>query len=100
MCLLYTYAVIDWVTSLSKPLRQRSSSELVISVIFIPILQIKESGEEVAGNFLELIQMLLKDPEARQDFFMVRHYHLHLCGANVSFHYNNQAVNDTCYYKL
>lgn len=44
----------------------------------MPILQINESGEEVAVNFLELIQILLKDPEAKQVFFMVRHYNLHL----------------------
>lgn len=43
-----------------------------------PILQKNEPGEEVAVNFLELIQILLEDPEARQAFFMVRHYHSHL----------------------
>lgn len=44
-------------------------------VIFIPVLQLKESKEEeVAVNFLELIQNLLKDPEERQDFFSVRQY--------------------------
>lgn len=39
---------------------------------FNSILQIKESEEEVAANFLELIQTLLKDPEERRDFFSVR----------------------------
>lgn len=38
------------------------------------LLQIKESGEEIAVQFLELIQTLLKDPEARQDFFLVSQY--------------------------
>lgn len=61
-------------TSFSKPLRFLLNSELVLCVIFFPILQKNEPGEEVAVNFLELIQILLEDPEARQAFFMVRHY--------------------------
>ncbi len=54
----------------------------MICVIFMPILQMKESEEEeIAVKFLELIQTLLKDPEERRDFFLVRQYHLHVCGA-------------------
>lgn len=58
----------------------------------MPILQMKESEDEIAVNFLELIQTLLKDPEVRQDFFLVRQSHLHFCGAksnsvNITFHY-------------
>lgn len=55
----------------------------------MPMLQTKESLEEVALKFLELIQTLLKDPEARQDFFMVRHYPVE----------PTPAVNIICYSK-
>lgn len=49
------------------------------------ILQMKESEEEeVVVHFLEVIQSLLEDPDERQDFFLVSHYHLHLCGAKHS----------------
>ncbi|XP_044042797.1 zinc finger protein 16-like isoform X2 [Siniperca chuatsi] len=34
------------------------------------LVDMKESEEEIAVNFLELIQTLLKDPEERQDFFL------------------------------
>lgn len=46
---------------------------LLIKCVFFHfiLLQIKESDEEITVQFLELIQTLLKDPEARQDFFMV-----------------------------
>lgn len=55
-------------------------------IFFLPILQMKESEEEeMAVNFLELIQSLLKDPEERRDFFLVRQYHLHSRGAKSSF---------------
>lgn len=38
---------------------------------FLLLLQMNESGEEAALNFLESIQSLLKDPEERRDFFSV-----------------------------
>lgn len=51
----------------------------------MPILQMTEpEEEEVVVNFLELIQTLLKDPEERRDFFLVRRYHIHICGARFS----------------
>ncbi|XP_038595162.1 zinc finger and SCAN domain-containing protein 2-like isoform X2 [Micropterus salmoides] len=34
------------------------------------LVDMKESEDEIAVNFLELIQTLLKDPEVRQDFFL------------------------------
>uniref|UniRef100_A0A3B4YNK8 C2H2-type domain-containing protein n=1 Tax=Seriola lalandi dorsalis TaxID=1841481 RepID=A0A3B4YNK8_SERLL len=65
--LMYKYR-----TQLNLGLRARvglSSSKPVTCVMFMPILQMKEE-EEVAGNFLELIQILVKDPEERRDFFL------------------------------
>lgn len=34
--------------------------------------KVKESGPDIADAFLQLIQALLKDPEARQNFFAVK----------------------------
>lgn len=52
------------------------SFELIKYVIFFHLIlpQIEESGEEITVQFLELIETLLKDPEARQDFFMVKFF--------------------------
>lgn len=45
----------------------------------MPVLQIEETEEEeAADHFLELIQTLLKDPEEREDFFLVMQYYLHI----------------------
>lgn len=46
------------------------------NIIFIHVLQIEASKEDVTVTFLELIQTLLKDPEERQDFFTVRQHNL------------------------
>lgn len=36
--------------------------------------KVKESGADIVDMFLDLIQALLKDPEARQHFFTVTCY--------------------------
>lgn len=57
----------------------------LICVHFMSISQVKESREQVAVNFLDLIHTLLKDPEERRDFFLVRQ--LSNSTVNVTFHY-------------
>ena len=70
--------VIGLPTHLSTPLRKLSIHKLVICVIVMAMLQMKESEqEELVVNFLELVQTLLKDPEGRRDYFLVRRYHFH-----------------------
>lgn len=50
-----------------------------VCYFLIPTQQTKESGEDVVLTFIELVQTLLKDPEERRDFFMVRQYYLPFC---------------------
>lgn len=38
------------------------------------MMQVTEPDDLVKTNFVELIQVLLEDPEERKDFFMVRIY--------------------------
>lgn len=40
-------------------------------MLFMPEPKVKDSGPDIVDTFLELIQALLKDPEARQNFFAV-----------------------------
>lgn len=42
------------------------------NMLFMSKPKVKESGADIAEAFLQLIQALLKDPEARQNFFAVK----------------------------
>lgn len=57
------------------------------------VLQVKE--EEVASNFSELVQTLLKDPEERRDFFLVSSV---MCTTRTTEELNT-SDNVTCFYR-